>query len=56
MKAWLINSAILGGLPDSVCRLLGWRGLLAMEKRIGMILSTISVLMVMTGIKQFLLV
>ncbi|MCX6872927.1 MAG: NAAT family transporter [Verrucomicrobia bacterium] len=51
--AWLVNSAILGGLADSLSRLLGRRGLLAMEKLMGMILITISVQMVMTGLKNF---
>lgn len=52
--AWLINAAILGGLAGQLSRLLGQRGLLAMEKLMGMILITISVQMVMTGLKQFL--
>jgi MarC family membrane protein len=51
--AWLINAVILGGLADSLSRLLGGRGLLAMEKLMGMILTTISVQMVMTGLKNF---
>lgn len=54
VTAWVINAAILGGLADSLSRLLGKRGLLAMEKLMGMILTTISVQMVMTGLKQFL--
>lgn len=54
ITAWLINAAILGGLSDYLARLLGRRGLLAMEKLMGMILTTISVQMVMTGLKQFL--
>ena len=52
--AWLINAAILGGLAGHLSRLLGPRGLLAMEKLMGMILITISVQMVMTGLKKFL--
>ncbi|MDA8129910.1 MAG: NAAT family transporter [Elusimicrobia bacterium] len=52
--AWLINAVILAGLSGRLSRLLGQRGLLAMEKLMGMILVTISVQMVMTGIKRFL--
>ena len=52
--AWLLTAAILGALADSLSRLLGSRGLLAMEKLMGMILTTISVQMVMSGLKQFL--
>jgi MarC family membrane protein len=54
VTAWLINAAILGGLANSLARLLGRRGLLAMEKLMGMVMTTISVQMVMTGLKQFL--
>ena len=54
VTAWLINAVILGGLSEPLSRLLGKRGLLAMEKLMGMILITISVQMVMTGLKQFL--
>ena len=54
VTAWLINVAILGGLADFLARLLGKRGLLAMEKLMGMILTAISVQMVMTGLKEFL--
>ena len=52
--AWLINAVILAGLSGWLSRLLGARGLLAMEKLMGMILVTVSVQMVMTGIKKFL--
>ncbi len=52
--SWLINAVILAGLSDWLSRLLGQRGLLAMEKLMGMILVTISVQMVMTGVKKFL--
>lgn len=52
--AWLINAVILAGFSGLLSRLLGQRGLLAMEKLMGMILVTISVQMVMTGIKKFL--
>lgn len=52
--AWLINAAILGGMSGWLSRLLGARGLLAMEKLMGMILVTISVQMIMTGLKKFI--
>lgn len=52
--AWLINAAILGWLAEYLSCLLGRRGLLAMEKLMGMILTTISVQMVMTGLKKSL--
>jgi multiple antibiotic resistance protein len=54
MTAWLATAAILGWLAEPLSRVLGRRGLLAMEKLMGMILTTISVQMVMTGLKQFL--
>ncbi|HNW42975.1 MAG TPA: MarC family protein [Elusimicrobiales bacterium] len=52
--SWLINMAILAGLSDRISRVMGARGLLAMEKLMGMILVTISVQMIMTGLKKFL--
>jgi len=52
--AWLVNAVILGGLSGWFSKILGARGLLAMEKLMGMILVTISVQMVMTGLKKFL--
>jgi len=52
--SWLINAVILGGLSGWFSRVLGVRGLLAMEKLMGMILVTISVQMIMTGLKKFL--
>jgi multiple antibiotic resistance protein len=52
--AWLINAVILAGLSGWLSRLLGERGLLAMEKLMGMILVAISVQMIMTGVKKFL--
>ncbi len=52
--AWVINALILGGLSGWFSKILGERGLLAMEKLMGMILVTISVQMVMSGLKKFL--
>lgn len=52
--SWLINAVILAGLSGWLSRLLGARGLLAMEKLMGMILVTISVQMIMTGLKKFM--
>ncbi len=54
VTAWLINVAILGGMANVLARLLGRRGLRAMEKLMGMIMTVISVQMVMTGLKEFL--
>ena len=51
--AWLINAAILG-LAAKLSKFLGERGLLAMEKLMGMILITISVQMIMVGVKKFI--
>jgi multiple antibiotic resistance protein len=51
--AWLISGTVLylsGGLQ----RFLGQRGLIAIERLMGMILITIAVQMFMTGISQFL--
>jgi len=52
--SWLINMAILAGFSERISRFMGARGLLAMEKLMGMILVTISVQMIMTGLKKFL--
>jgi len=52
--SWLINAIILAGLSGRLSKLLGQRGLLAMEKLMGMILVTLSVQMIMTGLKKFL--
>ena len=51
--AWLINVGILS-MASRLSRLLGHRGLLAMEKLMGMILITISVQMIMVGVKKFI--
>lgn len=51
--AWVINAAILS-MAARLSRFLGDRGLLAMEKLMGMILITISVQMVMVGVKKFI--
>lgn len=53
-SAWLINAVILAGFSGWLSRLLGRRGLLAMEKLMGMILVTISVQMIMEGFRKFL--
>jgi multiple antibiotic resistance protein len=52
--SWLINMAILAGFSERISRFMGARGLIAMEKLMGMILVTISVQMIMTGLKKFL--
>ena len=51
--AWLINVIILS-LAAKLSKFLGARGLLAMEKLMGMILITISVQMIMVGVKKFI--
>jgi len=51
--AWTINVLILG-MSGKLSKFLGDRGLLAMEKLMGMILITISVQMIMVGIKKFI--
>jgi len=52
--SWLINMAILAGFSERISNFMGVRGLIAMEKLMGMILVTISVQMIMTGLKKFL--
>ncbi|HQC51090.1 MAG TPA: MarC family protein [bacterium] len=51
--AWAISTVILSA-SSVFNRFLGGRGLAAMERLMGMILATISVQMLMTGIAQFL--
>ncbi len=51
--AWAISTVILSA-SSVFNRFLGERGLAAMERLMGMILATISVQMLMTGIAQFL--
>ena len=51
--SWVINMIILS-MAGRLSRFLGDRGLLAMEKLMGMILITLSVQMIMVGIKKFI--
>jgi len=51
--SWLINVAILS-FSSKIASFLGPRGLLAIEKLMGMVLITISVQMLLTGIKKFI--
>lgn len=51
--AWLATSALLVG-ATSVERFLGRRGLIAMERLMGMLLTTLSVQMFMEGVARFL--
>ena len=51
--AWVINISILS-MASRLSKFLGDRGLLAMEKLMGMILITVSVQMIMAGIKKFI--
>lgn len=52
--SWIINVAILA-FSSRIARFLGQRGLLALEKLMGMILITISVQMLLSGIKKFII-
>jgi multiple antibiotic resistance protein len=51
--AWFCSGGIIF-LSSGLRRYLGERGLIAMERLMGMILTTIAVRMLLTGIKQFL--
>lgn len=51
--AWLISAVILL-LADSLHRFFGERGLVALERLMGLILTTVAVQMFLTGIDQFL--
>ncbi|HET6630470.1 MAG TPA: YhgN family NAAT transporter [Woeseiaceae bacterium] len=51
--AWLLTAAILVGAPFFY-RVLGERGLMAMERLMGMVLVMISVQMLLNGIGEFL--
>ena len=53
LLAWFCSGVIIF-LSGSLRRYLGERGLIAMERLMGMILTTIAVQMLLTGIKQFL--
>jgi multiple antibiotic resistance protein len=50
--AWIVSSAILL-LSNKLSDLLGHKGLLAMERLMGMILTTVAVQMFITGLQQF---
>jgi len=51
--AWLITTSILV-YSNALARLLGDRGLTAMERLMGMILTTMAVQMFLTGFEQYL--
>ncbi len=53
LLAWLASSAILY-FASAMRRFLGERGLIALERLMGMVLVTVAVQMLMTGIRQFL--
>lgn len=53
LGAWLATSVIIL-FASSLRRFLGERGLIAIERLMGMILTTVAIQMVMTGIAQFL--
>lgn len=54
LLAW-VSSGIIVLLSSSLRRVLGERGLIAMERLMGMVLTAIAVQMFMTGIREFLL-
>lgn len=51
--AWLASGAILLG-AGAIGRVLGTRGLTAMERLMGMLLTTVAVQMFLSGLRQFL--
>lgn len=51
--AWLISTTVLL-FADTLRKILGERGLLAIERLMGMILTTMAVQMFLTGFQQFL--
>ena len=53
LLAWLVTAVVLEA-GNLLHRLLGRRGLLAMERLMGMILTTLAVEMFLGGLKQFL--
>ena len=55
LLAWCVSGLIIF-LSSGLRRFLGERGLVAMERLMGMILTTIAVQMLLNGIKQFLAV
>jgi MarC family membrane protein len=52
--AWLISAVILL-LSDNLHRFFGERGLVAIERLMGLVLTTVAVEMFLTGIQQFLI-
>lgn len=50
--SWLINAVILAGFSVRLAKLLGTRGLMAVEKLMGMMLVAISVQMVINAVRQ----
>jgi len=53
LLAWLVTAVVLSS-GNLLHRLLGKRGLLAMERLMGMILTTLAVEMFLCGLKEFL--
>jgi multiple antibiotic resistance protein len=51
--AWFVTAAIIA-LASPLARLLGRKGLIAIERLMGMLLVGIAVQMLMTGIAQFI--
>ena len=51
--AWLATGAVLSFAP-TFARLLGSRGLLAIERLMGMLLVVVAVEMILSGLRQYL--
>lgn len=51
--AWVITTGILL-CADFLCKILGERGLIAVERLMGMILTTMAVQLFLTGLEQFI--
>lgn len=54
LLAWLASAMILYGAMDWLSRLMGPKGLVAMERLMGMLLTLIAVQMFMTGVTLFM--
>lgn len=54
LLAWLASAVILYGAMDGLSRLMGPKGLVAMERLMGMLLTLIAVQMFMSGVTLFL--
>lgn len=53
MGAWLVTGLIIV-MSSKIGRFLGQRGMIAMERLMGMLLVAIAIQMLMTGLRQFI--